>query len=218
MSPEPLLYYSPGACSLAAHIALREAGYAPRLELVSTRDGSTNTAEHLERNPLGQVPVLELPSGRRLTEVAAILTWAAHTRPEAELLPAEPEAVARAYEWMSFLSSYVHRAFWLYFRPYAATDDKAAQATVSAKGKASFAAALEQVEARLPEGGWALGERYCVVDAHALVYAYWGVRASVLGPLPRLRSWAQRMLLRPAVIETIAAEGLGQRLNAAAFD
>lgn len=56
------LYYSPGACSMAAHIVLEEIGEPYHLELVSSRgklggEGTTSPA-WIEQNPKGRVPAL----------------------------------------------------------------------------------------------------------------------------------------------------------------
>ena len=72
------LYYSPGACSLSPHIALREAGLPFELAMASTKtkklaDGSDFNAI----NPKSQVPVLEFDDGQRLTEGPVIVQWIA---------------------------------------------------------------------------------------------------------------------------------------------
>ena len=75
------LYYSPGACSLAVHIALAEIGKPYETTLVSTSDGSTWADAYLEINPRGKVPTL-VDQGHVITEVSAILMYLAQTNPE----------------------------------------------------------------------------------------------------------------------------------------
>ena len=101
------LYYSPGACSLAVHIALEELGAPYEIELVSTSDGSTRGEAHLTRNPKGRVPVLAIGDGV-LTEAAAIMTYLATSNLSSVLGEADPMRLSRAVEWMSWLSSGVH--------------------------------------------------------------------------------------------------------------
>jgi len=76
------LYYAPGACSMAAHIVLRELGYRFDLERVDLRQGRTaNGTDYSAVNPTGYVPALVLNDGQVLTEVAAILQYLADSRP-----------------------------------------------------------------------------------------------------------------------------------------
>src|ERR1700704_2282650 len=112
------LYYSPGACSMAAHIVLEEIGEPYDLELVSSRgrvggEGTTSPA-WMAQNPKGRVPALSGVSGRiggsdnLLTELHAILFYLARTHPQARLLPTDPAGEGRAIEWMNWLASNVH--------------------------------------------------------------------------------------------------------------
>jgi glutathione S-transferase len=62
-------------------------------------------------------------------------------------------------------------------------------------------------DARLDESGWAVGD-YSIADIH-LFRLYWRFAASLQPPpgaLPRLEAHHARMMARPAVIRTIAAE------------
>ena len=66
------LYYSPGACSLSPHIALHEAGLPFQSVLASTKTKKlADGTDYLGINPKGQVPLLELDDGQRLTVLAS---------------------------------------------------------------------------------------------------------------------------------------------------
>ena len=68
------LYYSPGACSLASHITLNEAGAAFTTVKVNVREKVTESgADFRAISPRGAVPVLELDGGEVLTEGVAIM-------------------------------------------------------------------------------------------------------------------------------------------------
>ena len=70
------LYYAPGACSLSPHIVSREAGIDLELEQVDLREKKTKTGtDFLSINPKGQVPVLEIAAGQRLTEGPIIVQY-----------------------------------------------------------------------------------------------------------------------------------------------
>ena len=73
------LYYSPGACSLADHIALHEAGLSFEHEKVDLKTKRTESgADFATINSKGYVPALTLDSGETLSENIAILDWIAH--------------------------------------------------------------------------------------------------------------------------------------------
>src|ERR1700729_393476 len=102
------LYFSPGASSMAPHIALHEVGAPFEGKPLSLGKKETHTPEFLAINPDGKVPTL-LIDGRVLTEVAGILFYLARRHPEAGLLPAgDLEAEAQVVSWMSYIASSVH--------------------------------------------------------------------------------------------------------------
>ena len=75
------LYYMPGACSLAPHIALREAGLPFDLEKVERSKKTQSGADYLAINPKGSVPALGLDDGQVLTEAAVIQQYIADKAP-----------------------------------------------------------------------------------------------------------------------------------------
>src|SRR4029079_16972343 len=114
------LYYSPGACSLADHIALHEAGM--EFELVKV-DLKTHKLEDgrsfFDINPKGYVPALQFDDGEVLTENVAILSFIAARHPALDA-PGELGRY-RLLEMLAYISSEVHKAFHPLFDP-AATD------------------------------------------------------------------------------------------------
>ncbi len=180
-----VLYFSPGSSSLAAHIALNEAGatFEARPVLVATQE--TRKPEFLAVNPEGKVPSL-LIDGQLLTEVLAILFYIGRTYPQAKLLPENIEGEAQALSWMSFLASTVHGA-----------------RADAALARAAFALATQRLGAR----EWAL-DAYSVVDIF-LFRLFWRFAARfgfAPGEFPSLEAHRARMLTRPAVIKALAAE------------
>lgn len=186
------LYYAPGACSLAAHIALEEIRLTGLADYASTRlvlsAGDQQKPEFLSLNPRGHVPVLSYRlDGQEglLTENLAILQFLHRQHPEARLLPAEAAAEARAWEWLSWLATDVHSfAFMQVFYPARFAEGLAAQAEVERSGRALLTRYWADLESRLPahvlsdrtgSQGFALGA-FSLVDALLIVFYRWAKR------------------------------------------
>ena len=107
------LYYSPGACSLAPHIALREAERRFDLERVDLKTRRTASGrDFTEINPKGYVPCLELTGGETLTEAQVILQYIGDLVPDQGLVPAAGSfARYHLQEWLSFISTELHKQF-----------------------------------------------------------------------------------------------------------
>ncbi len=113
------LYYSPGACSLSPHIALREAGLAFSLHKVDLGSKKVEGGGAFDVvNAKGYVPALKLTDGHVLTEGPAIVQYIADQKPELELAP-RPGTMARykLQEWLNFVSSELHKGLGSLFNP-----------------------------------------------------------------------------------------------------
>jgi glutathione S-transferase len=204
------LYYSPGACSLAPHIALREAGAEFELVRVSVFEKAHQAADYLRVNPRARVPALE-SDGSVYTEAAGLLVYIASLRPEAGLLPPGGEpALARVLEWIAWFSSSHHVAFACYWRPERFLPAGADSSELIAFGRATIERMNAEVEERLA-GPWLIGGAYSLADIYALPFYRWGRRIGLdmTALYPRWTDWTARMLEREAVRAAIEAEGLG---------
>jgi glutathione S-transferase len=206
----PKLFFSPGAVSMATHFALEELGQPYELEPISIRDGEQNSEGYRRIHRLGRLPALEIGPGVVLTETPALLGYLADCRPELELLPREPLLRARANEWMSLLASTLHVTFLSHYRPDRYTSDVAAAAALKVDGKQRFFDLLRYVEAKLPERGFVLGERYSLCDAYLAVFFLWARRIELtVSELPRYARLTASVLARPAVRRALEQEGFG---------
>ncbi|HYQ17741.1 MAG TPA: glutathione S-transferase N-terminal domain-containing protein [Polyangiaceae bacterium] len=213
----PKLYFSPGAVSMATHIALEEVQLPYALEPISIKAGEQLTERYRRVNPLGRLPALEIEPGVVLTETPALLGYLADRAPELDLLPSTPLLRARASELMSLLSSSVHVAFISFFRPDRYTADDGAKAALKIDGKQRFFDLLRHVDGRLPAQGYALGERYTLVDAYATVFFLWGRFFELpVSELERYGRLAAQVLERPAVRRALEQEGFGHLYAASA--
>ncbi|MBP8232018.1 glutathione S-transferase family protein [Rhizorhabdus sp.] len=203
------LYHGPGSCSLASWIALEESGLPYQVEHVGTRNGDTQTATHLARNPWGRVPVLDTGSAL-LTENIAIQTFIADLVPGQQLLP-PPGSLARAeaMAWLSLLSSTVHIAFRPIFRSNRLASTKAGQADVAATGRRKLDDIFDKVDALLGDRCWAIGGRFTLCDSYLAVYVGWLDRPAIAAPpgsFARLRRHAASVRQRPAVARVAERE------------
>lgn len=213
----PKLFFSPGAVSMATHIALEESGIAYALQPVLIREGQQLTDQYRRIHPLGRLPALEVEPGVILTETPALLGYLAALTPQLELLPAGGLARARADEWMSLLASAVHVTFISFFRPDRYTSDDKARAALKVDGKQRFADMLRYVESRLPQQGFALGDRYSLVDAYLTVFFLWARRFELpVEELPRYSRLVGSVLPRAAVRRALEQEGFGHLYQASA--
>lgn len=207
------LFYSPGACSLASHIALQETGAPFEAVRVNFAENQQRSPDYLKINPKGRVPVLA-DDDFIVTENPAILYYVSQKFPDAGLWPRDLKARAICLEWCAFLSSGVHVSYAHIRRAerYATGDE--AIANVQAKGKITTRETWEMVEKKLAsaKGPWAAGDVYSIADPYLLVFWHWG-RGAVLGydmakDFPAWHAHALRMMARPAVKRAFAAEGL----------
>ncbi|GJD63052.1 glutathione S-transferase family protein [Methylobacterium frigidaeris] len=211
MSDTLTLYYSPGACSLAPHIALEETGAAFEAVKVDFATAEQRGGRYLAINQKGRVPALA-EGEWVLTENPAILRYIARRHPEAGLWPEDPREEARCAEWLAWISSTIHPAYAHIRRAERYATDEAAIESVKAKGHETCADLWTMIEVGLSRGGWAAGEHYSVADPYLLVFWHWG-RGQVLGydmarQFPSWTDHARRMAERPAVQRAFAREGL----------
>ena len=198
------LYYAPGACSQAPHIALREARLA--FDAVQTDIRAKRLAsgeDYLAINPKGAVPALGLDDGSVLTENAAILQYVGDQAPESGLLPRLGDFKRyRVLEWLNYIATELHKGFAPLWNPTAAPEAKEAARELLAKK-------FDYVQEQLGQGPYLLGGSFTVPDAYLFVILNWTrVHHIDLSRWPGLTAFAGRVAARPAVQETLRAEGL----------
>ncbi len=192
------LYYSPGACSLADHIALNEAGM--KFDLVKV-DLKTHTLDDgrafRDVNPKGYVPALELDGGEVLTENVAILSLIADRYPA--LMAPGPLGRYRLLEMLAYIGSEIHKAFHPLFDPRASEAEKKTAA-------ASIAPRLALVAGKC-EGPYLFGQNATVADAYLFVMLMWAAKNRIAIPEP-LKAFSAHMRSRPTVVAALKREGL----------
>lgn len=198
------LYYSPGACSLAPHIVLREAGLP--VELLKVDTSSHVTAEggdYFAVNPKGQVPMLELDDGTRLTEGPVVSQFIADHAKASSLMPAAGTLERyRVMEWLNYITSELHKSFTPLFAPEL---DAAAKRTLAARLVKKYV----WVDAQLANRHYLTGDAFTAADAYLFVVTGWAKFVQLeLGHLAHLQAFLNRVAQRPAVRDALRAEGL----------
>jgi glutathione S-transferase len=207
------LYYAPGACSLAVHIALEEAGAEFQLERVDFQAGAQRSPMYLAVNPKGRVPALETEQGV-LTECVAILAWIAQRWPEARLAPLEdPWAFAQMQSFNAFLASSVHPAWAHVSRPERYADGEVAAAAMRAKAPEALGGFYRIIEDRFADGRpWANGADYTVSDPYLAVITGWIMNRGLLdfALFRAVADHRRRTLERPAAQRALKREARAQ--------
>ncbi len=198
------LYYTPGACSLAAHIALREVNCDFGLVEVDLASKKTvGGDDFLVINPKGYVPALKLDDGQILTEDQVILQYIADRKPEAGLAPAFGTMERyRLMEWLAFIATEIHKGFGPFWNPNTPEATKQNALVVLSR---RFA----YVNGRLADGPWLMGSRYTVADAYLFTVLGWSAIHNVdISPWPHLTAYLAKVAERSAVQEAMRTEGL----------
>lgn len=200
------LYYSPGACSLSPHIALREAGLPFELEHVDLKTKKTKTGEDfLKINPKGYVPALKLNDGYLLTEGPAIVQWVADQKPGAHLAPANGTAERyKLQEWLTFIGTEIHKSYSPLFNP--ATPDATKEMV-----RTSLTKRYAFVDEKLQGHDYLTGSQFTVADAYLFTVTNWANFVQFdLRDYPNLKAFQARVAARPKVQEALKAEGLAK--------
>ena len=191
------LYYAPGACSLADHIALHEAGLPFEHEKVDLKAKRTEGGVNFSTiNPKGYVPALTLDSGETLSENIAILDWIAHQ--DSKLAPSGPMGHTHLLEALAFISTEIHKSFKPFFAG-AAESEKAKASELIVKRMGYLADTMK--------GDYLFGPAVSVADCYLFVMLLWAKKVGVEPPAP-LAAFRERMMTLPSVQKAMKHEGL----------
>lgn len=198
------LYFSPGACSMSPHIALREAGLG--FDMVRVDLGTKQTADGADFkaiNPKGYVPALALDDGGVLTEGPAIVQYIADLAPASKLAPAAGTLPRyRLMEWLNYITSELHKGFSPLFNPKASDE-------VKAFARDALMQRFDYLSTQLQGKSYLMGETFTVADGYLFTVLSWTKPTQIaLSKWPALSAYSERIAARPAVREAMRAEGL----------
>ena len=201
------LYYAPGTCALASHLALEYAGARYATVRLDFGKKEQRSPEYLRLNPKGRVPAL-VTDGGVLTETPALLLFISQTFPQANLAPLnDPFLLARANEFNSYLCSTVHVAHAHRMRAYRWVDDAQAIEAIRKKVPQTVGECFDLIEREMLKGPWVLGERFSLCDMYLFTLAQW-LEADGVDPnrFPKVADHRQRMSADPVVVRVLAAQ------------
>ena len=200
------LYYAPGACSLAPHIVLREAGYKFDLERVDVPNKKTESgADFWLVNPKGYVPALQLDDGQVLTEVSVIIQYLADQKPRRNLAP-KPRTMERyrLMEWLNFISAEIHKSLSPFFKFKQVMTPEWREAQLGL-----VAQRFTALEKMLGSNQYVTGDEFSIADAYLFTVLNWTHFHQIdLGRWPAIPAYMARVAARPKVKQAMKAEGL----------
>ena len=201
------LYYTPGTCALASHIALEDAGAPYEAVRISFKTNQQNSPEYLAINPKGRVPSLVTDRGI-LTETPAMLAFIAQSFPAAKLAPLDdPFAFAEVQAVTSYLCSTVHIAHAHRMRGYRWATEDSSFADMQRMVPKSMSACYAMIENNMLRGPWVMGEHYTICDPYLFTLVQWMEGDSVnRADFPRIGDHYARMAERDSVRAALVIE------------
>jgi glutathione S-transferase len=200
------LYYCPGACSMAVHVALEEMGVPYEAKPILIPKNEQRSDAYLAINPRGRVPAL-MVDDRVITETVAILAHLARAFPEARLFPDDDVGQAQCQATMTWIASTVDPLFRRAARPERFVTDEGAWPAVKSAAQDAFWSTCQEIDALIGDNAWMMGEQYTVCDPYALVYYGFALRFGF--PLTSLAAYTRlkrQLLSRPAVRRVLERE------------
>lgn len=205
-------YFTPGACSIGIHILLEELDLVFEAYPINLLKGEQNSAQFLELNPKGSIPVLVLKDGTPLTDFVSIAWWLAKSNPRSGLLPDSLEAEVAILDLMNYAITTIHgQGFTRIFTTENYTKDATELTAVQDKGVSIVQRGLAIMDRKLADG--ILSEdHFTIADAALFYIEFWAAKTYIELPL-HCRAHYQRMLQRPAVRQVLMEEGYHSTLS-----
>ena len=202
------LYYMAGACSMASHICLYEAGAKFEVAALDRKSRVFSDGIPIDTlNSKGYVPILKLDSGELLTENVAVLLYVADHYPAARLAPAPDTSLERyrLIEWLAFINSEIHKGFSPLFHPESSDDMK--QRAISSLSKR-----IGWLNNALGPRKFIAQDHFTAADAYLFTVLRWtGLVKLDLGQWPNMKRYHGEIAIRPSVVSAQKAEGILKR-------
>lgn len=206
------LYYSPGSCSMAIHVALNEIGAKFELINVSVPAGQPKPKILLDVNPRGMVPVLDI-DGFILREGAAILTYLLDSNKN-DLLPKSGLERARALEWLSFANASLHPAYGRIFMMMKLFGSDASKNDLYKPAIAQIQKYWNEIEDHLGKSEYLAGNQITIADILVTVIANWsGYFEAKINFGEKTKAYFSKIITLPSYKKAIEVEGIKYSAN-----
>ncbi|MEZ2126642.1 MULTISPECIES: glutathione S-transferase family protein [unclassified Sinorhizobium] len=206
----PTLCYMPRTCAIGIHIILEEIGKPYDLKLVDLRKHAHLDEEYIAINPKSKVPALIRDDGSVLTEFPAIATWLALMAPERNLLPQDPEKLARALEMVDYVVATLHMQGWSrHWRPQHHSSIESEHPAIQAKGRDIIQKGLALLDGRLETSDWLIGA-FSIADCALFYIEYWSADVAKWSLPTNIAVHYSRMKQRASVQRMASAEGIAE--------
>jgi glutathione S-transferase len=192
-----ILFYYPGACSLANHIALIETGLPYELVSINHEKKTADGRDFLAINPKGYIPALELEDGTVLTENPVILNYIAEK--SGKLLSKKEGMRWQVLEVLAFMASEIHGSYQPFFRNFSEPEKERARE----KLKKAFSILSDQIGGKM----FLVSDEITIADCYLFWVLMVAPRSGVELPTP-LRNYFDHMKIRPAVAQALSEEHL----------
>ena len=197
------LYNSIGPNPRVVRMFMAERGITLPLEEVDLRGGENRREPYLAKNPFGQMPMLELDDGTRITEIIPICEYLDEVTPGASLIGADARQRAETRMWMRRIDLNILEPLANGFRY--AEGLKLFQNRIRVLPEAAAGLKLVAQDGlsrleRLLDGRFICGDRFTLADILLFVFLDFG--AGVGQPLnsenTRIAAWFAAMQARPS--------------------
>lgn len=198
-------YYAPLACSMATRIALYEAGAAVNFIYVDIHTNPktrllADGTDYFPINPMGQVPAIRTEAGEVITENTVVLQYVADQFPASQLAPAGGIQRYRLLQWLSFITTELHKATYI---PLLSRDSNDG---AKAFARQRLPLRLHRLDEHLRARNFLL-EEFTVADAYLFTVLNWSPYAGIdLSGWPAVSAYFQRLSQRPSIARAIGEE------------
>lgn len=206
------LFYSPGACSMAVHVALNETGAKYNLQKAELH-GAQKDAELVKVNSRHQVPVL-VDGDQVIREGAAILIHLLE-KENSPLMPKSDPQRAKALEWLCWANASLHPAYSVGFSAKGVSQDAVVQEAVGKFACANIQKKWDDAEAHLAKNKYLAGDTLTMGDILMTVIANWSPKMpQPINLGPNVKRVLKEVVARPSYQEALTSEHVEYKVAA----
>ncbi len=181
------LYWAPSTGAFAPDVVLTLTGAPFERQRVDYDNKEQQGETFRSLNPLGQIPVLQLPDGAAITESAAMVLHLVESFPEAGLAPPAGSAERAVFHrWLVFLAVNVYGATLRYYYSERYTSDPTGADSVRQAADRDLQGFYEILQRALDPGPFLTGAAFGAADIYLMMLVDWYPPARVLPRVERL--------------------------------